>query len=505
MHRRGFFKSGSQAIAAGSIALGSSALVSAKAEACVPSATSDRSPSLLRDYSEQDHRNRLQNIGLCTTAIRDCMRKHLVTNYLPAQCCYNLGEYPARQPWNPGDADEQELDRLKAIGVQVIQVFDDWNDSLRLFGGDKYSAVNPEGYHRFIEMVHRRGMKVLTYVSTGFIQRSDPDFDPKWSSEWNHLKVGYWSMARCSPASPGWRAFVMKKIVQIMDEYGNDGIYVDTGYLMNRHGYKHRMEAPVDEIVAFEETPEHDGAFADMLALVYAEVKHRGGILKLHVDGTDRPLTDLKTYDYLWVGEGVRNADEMREKVKKHAPYLVPCLDMGFTTLEAAHEPYLHSIPYLQFPVTMGGRIFTGERGMIPGIEYKDDFWMKRCRDAWQQYQTDPSKLHTYSAWDEVPGSPETRATYARWLKRYQPLVEEGTWTWLEIGDSNLFTTPLPEGVVASAFANRQLHLVLANYHREAVSVETSDAYVLDENASSPAKKSWNIPARSLLILRRPV
>ena len=363
--------------------------------------------------------------GLPPSVLHRCLRQHLVTNYLPAQCCYNLGEYPAMRPWDPDEVDEQELDRLKAIGIQVLQVFDDWNDSLRLFGGDKYSPVNPAGYRRFLEMAHRRGMKVLTYVSPCFLQRTDPDFRPEWSREGDFLVVGYWNIAHCSPASPGWRAFVLPKIAQILDQYGADGLYLDGGYLMNRHAAKRAMRLAPDEVPAFEETPAHDGAFADLLALIYAEVHRRGGIVKLHVDGLDRPLTDLHTYDYLWVGEGVRQADVLRETVKSYAPYVVPCLDMGFTRLESIDEPYLHSIPYLQFPVAMGGRIFTGQRGHIPGVAYQDDFWLQRCRDAWAQYQKNPAKLHTYSAWDEVPGSPQTRTNTrsgcsgtCRWWKK---------------------------------------------------------------------------------------
>ena len=167
-----------------------------------PEHASVKRPSLLRDYSAEDHRRRLQSIGIGTSQIQKCLRKHLITNYQPAQCCYNLGEYPARKPWDPGAEDEEELDRLKALGIQLLQVFDDWNDSLRLFGGDKYSAVNEAGYRRFLDMAHRRGMKVLTYASPCFLQRTDPDFKQEWSREGDFLTVGYWDMARCSPASP---------------------------------------------------------------------------------------------------------------------------------------------------------------------------------------------------------------------------------------------------------------------------------------------------------------
>lgn len=463
-----------------------------------------RPASLLRDYSEDDHRARLRNVAIGTKSIRRCLRHHLITDYLPAQCCYNLGEYPSRTPWEVDGYDEQELDRLRALGVQVLQVFDDWNDSLRLFGGDKYSAVNPNGYRRFLQLAHQRGMKVLTYTSTCFLQRSDPDFRPAWSREGDFLVVGYWDMARCSPASPGWRSFVLKKFVQVLDEYGTDGIYIDGGYLANQHAAKRAMPLAADELVAFEETAEHDGAFADLLALIYAEVKRRGGIVKLHVNGAEAPRAHgLKTYDYLWVGEGVAQADALRESVKNHEPYLVPCIDMGFSAIESADEPYLHSIPYLQFPVAMGGRLFTGERGFVPGVKYQDDFWLKRCRDARRQFQADPSKLHTYSAWDEVPGSPLTRTTYGKWLQRYLPLVEEGTRAWLEISESNLFTVAPPPEIVVSAFANRRFQLVLANYGRTPATVNTMDRFVSVEERQQPPRSQWELPPRSLSILER--
>ena len=176
---------------------------------------------------------------------------------------------------------------------------------------------------------------------------------------------------------------------------------------------------------------------------------------------------------------------------------------MGFTSIETEDEPYLHAIPYMQFPVTMGGHIFTGERGFIPGVKYNDDFWLQRCRDAWKQYQEDPSKLHTYSAWDAVPGNERIRPTHGRWLKRYLPMVEEGTWAWLEIGDSAMFAAPLPQGVVASVFANRDLYLVLANYGREVAAVTTAAAYLDTAVSDSQPNTTWTLPPRSLQILRR--
>ena len=141
MDRRSFFKTGAKAAATSALA-GAAVSIPAQYGRAADSPTS-RMPAgdsgtsvVMKSFSAEDHRRRLQNIGICTQKIRKCMRKHLITNYLPAQCVYNLGEYPSREPWAPGEYDEQELDRLKDHGIQLIQVMDEWNDRYGLFGGD---------------------------------------------------------------------------------------------------------------------------------------------------------------------------------------------------------------------------------------------------------------------------------------------------------------------------------------------------------------------------------
>lgn len=507
MHRRDFFKTSVQAAAAGGVI----SVCPSSGLAADGAAGDADTPAVLTSYTATDHRRRLQNIAVCTQEIRTCMRKHLVTNYLPGHCCYNLGEYPCRKPWEIGECDEEELDRLKDHGIQLIQVFDDWNDSLRLFGGDKYTALNPAGFRHFLEMAHRRGMKVLAYASTGFLQWTDPDFRQEWSPEGSRCSLGFWDMARCAPNSPGWRAYLLPRITRILSEYDVDGIYIDAGYFTNAAKEKMPEGSPLkkpakDEVAAFEETAQHDGALTDLLALIYGEVHRRGGILKLHVDGALEPQTaGRKVYDYLWVGEGVRDADGMRQRVKNHTPYVIPCIDMSFATVDDAGDHFLHAIPYLQFPILHAGKPFTGERAMIPGVKYvsDDDFWMRRCREVWKYHQEHPDGPHVYSGWDSATPRAGTRPTHAHWLKQYRPLVEEGTWAFLEIGDSDLLARPLPGDCVASVFANRDLYLVLANYSNSPQPIETAEPYVAVDTPSAAPAKLWQLPKRSLKILRR--
>ena len=501
MERREFLKATAVAATAGSIV----SQASSPSRAGVTKAKGrSKTPAVLVDYTAAEQRKRLENIGVAERGIRTCMRKHQITSYLAGQCCYNLGEYPCRKPWDPDEWDERELDALYDHGIQLIHVHEDWNDSQRLFGSHKFDALNPAGFRRFVEMVHRRGMKLIAYASSGYFEKTDPDFREEWAAADDRPLVEiYFRYAHCSPASPDWRAYYLKHMVRILDEYGVDGIYNDLGY---RQPPDLSGEPTGDQVLAFEETPENDGALADFLGLIYAEVHRRGGVVKVHRGGPRAPNTDLKVYDYLWVGEGGRQGDKLREAVKNHVPYVVPCLDMSRATIGNEDELYLHAIPYMQFPVLLAGRPFTGERAMIPGIQYPPEeecFWTRHCRAIWKHYQAHPEGPHSYGWWDSQPGRPEARPTHARWLAKYLPLVGEGTWAWLEIGDSNLFAQPMPEGVVASVFANRELYLVLANYSEAGVSVTTADDYVEVDASAAVGRRRWEIAERSLLILRR--
>ena len=201
MNRREFFKTGTQAAILGTL---SATERSASADAGPPKSAA-LTPAVLKGYSAEEHRRRLQNIALGERGVRACMRTHLITDYLPGHCVYNLGEYPARKPWNPDDWDERELDKLRDDGIRLIQLHEEWNDSQRLNGADRYSPVNRAGFRRFVEMVHRRGMKLIVYVSTGFFQRTDPDFREEWARNQDLVEI-YFRYARCSPASPSWRA-----------------------------------------------------------------------------------------------------------------------------------------------------------------------------------------------------------------------------------------------------------------------------------------------------------
>jgi hypothetical protein len=346
-------------------------------------------------------------------------------------------------------------------------------------------------------------MKLLVYVSSGYFDRKDPDFQPAWATQAD-LREIYFRYAHCSPASPGWRAYFLKHLLRIFDDFGIDGLYNDLGY--TQPGSRDPRLHARDEVLAFDESPTHDGALEDFLGLIYAETHRRGGLVKIHRGGAQAPHSRVRVYDYLWVGEGGRNGDVLRKAVRNHEPYVVPCLDMSRAQVASEDELYLHAIPYMQFPLLLAGRPVTGERASTPGIEYppaEKCFWTRHMRAIAKHYQEHPQGPFSYGWWDSSPGRPAARPTHARWLKQYLPLVEEGAWAWLEISDSSLWAAPLPSDVVASAFVNREFYLVLANYGPQPAEVVLTDDFAAVEPPLAAIGRRQSLPPRSLRILRR--
>jgi hypothetical protein len=436
------------------------------------------------------------------------LRKHLITDYLPGQVTYNLGEYPCVKPWEVDEhsgQDERLLDEYRTAGIELVQIHEEWNDAERLFGADKLTPLNRGGLERFMRLAHDRGFKVLLYASTGFFEERDPDFRRDWARQGNALVELWYRYARCSPSSPSWRAYLLPRLFRLMDEFGADGIYDDCGYSPAAC----RLPATPDEVLAFPEAPGNDDALADLLALVCAEVKRRNGIFKVHVSGTSSPKTDLQVYDYLWVGEGVRDLDAQRQIVKHNRPYVTPCFDLSRARPANEDELYLHTIPYLQFPLLIGGRPVTGERALVPGLKYLDetkDFWTGHMRAIHRHWKAHPQGPHSYGWWDATPGRPDAKARYFHWLSLYRPMVSPGTWAYIEIGASDLFRARLPADVVASVYVNQEFWLVLANYGHTRCTIPTREAFVPVTRSAAAACQpatEFRLPARSLLILRR--
>jgi hypothetical protein len=138
----------------------------------------------------------------------------------------------------------------------------------------------------------------------------------------------------------------------------------------------------------------------------------------------------------------VGNLNKTRLDTKDYPPFVVPCFDFRNGAV-SEEEMYIQTIPYMQFPLLLAGRPFTGERAMIPGVPYlpeEKDPLLREWRQIWRYYQEHPNGPYVYGPWDAFPPRPNLRET--RCLKRYLPLAQEGTWAYIELND--LICSPAP-------------------------------------------------------------
>jgi len=350
-------------------------------------------------HDAETERRRLQNLAAATASVRSCSRQHFIGAYLAGQVTYNLGEYPKRFSIAPTEYDYRLLAELARHGVTLIQLHEEWNDSERRLGADKFTCHDPEGLRAFVRLAHSFGIKVILYASTGFFEATDPDFDPAWSHPAAHLVELYFDYACCSPASPGWRAYLLPRLERILDEYEVDGLYDDLGYRAPC------SLSPWDPswVSPGEETPTYSAALEDLLATVADLVHRRGGVFKVHASAANPPACRLKVYDYLWVGEGVENLDRMRAGTCLIEPYVVPGYDLSRAQVADEDDLYLHAVPFMQFPLRIDGRPFTGERAVVEGMNYRrgeNCFWTRHCRSQWRRLQENPDTPPMYGWWD---------------------------------------------------------------------------------------------------------
>jgi hypothetical protein len=454
MERRNFFKTGAKTALLGMAGL-NLATVPKSFSGSVPPPKFD-APDILKSYTAADHRKRLESIAFGERKILSSVRKHLVTSYMPGHALIS----PANPDWIPTDKDDKVFAALRETGIGIIQPWSGW---ATCWGKNYLVAKNPDGFKRFVKLAQSHGLKVIPYTSSQFFERTDENFKKEWAWPKSFDLVEHdYHLAHCSPASPEWRAYTMHRHLRVLDEYGVDGLYNDLGYV--RPGGQEDFYRPVnnrkyaeDDVVAFEEGPKKDGAMSDFLALMYAEVKRRGGIYKLHKEGVDTVYTDMKIYDYLWVGEATNNIDFVRQSTKNYDPYVTPQRLINITE-ENENESFLNSVPFMQFPIIGHGQ--AGEQG-------------KRFID-----------------------------TYKYWFDLYRPMTEEGTWVWIDIVSSDLFQSSVPKNCVASLFINREVFLVIANYNQNGINISTTDKYVSVIDPKAQSQVNWNIKSRSMEILK---
>ncbi len=452
----------------------------------------------------EQHRARIDNLNRAEQNNRAYLRRIRIRDYNPGQNVYNLGDYPKKFSIEPTEYDYNMLKSLADSGVEVIQLHEEWNDSIRHLGADKFSSFDPQGLHHFVDLCHSFGMKIIPYISTGYFHVYDPDFTEKFARSDYYCCIGmYFKYRKCWAGSPEWRSYLLPRTFAALDEYGFDGIYNDWGYDGCDLAYQAALDKGITDYAPLSAPMPYDPELEDLLGTIYSEVKKRGGIYKLHCDHNNPPPCKDRVYDYLWIGECVEDAEI--GVGKDFQPYVVPSQDMQYSKVTDPDTYYASVIPFVQFPILKRGRPLRGERIDQPVTYYPSTLHVneydfnRRVRDYMKEHPDGP---YVYSLWSAIPDDVEEHPRWARYMSLYKPMVEENSVAYVEIRDCKDILSPLPKEVIASMFVNEETYLVVSN-----LQADKPYRLVLEtpwtNRETGESSKEWTIPAGRMVFLRR--
>ncbi len=453
----------------------------------------------MKNLTLEQHKKRIDNLNRAEQANKQYFRRHRIREYLAGQATYNLGDYPARFSIEPTEYDYTMLKDLAENGVQLIQIHEEWNDSIRHLGADKFSSHDPAGLHKFVDLCHSFGIKIIPYISTGYFSVFDPDFKPEFVRGEYNMRDAHFHYKFCHAGSPAWREYMLPRTIAVLDKYGFDGIYNDLGYDGTMiAAEKARAEGINLDTIDTWDMP-YDPELEDLLGIVYHEIKKRGGVYKIHVDRNNTTPCKDKVCDYLWIGEGV--IKDNYGIGKGYEPYIVPCQDASVADTKNPDAYYVKTIPFMQFPLLKRGRPWTG-KGILEDVPQRKDGGGYKHRELVLAYVAEhPDGPYVYSHWSSVPDDVEEYPRWCRFFKLYAPMVEENTVAYIELRESEDILSPIPEKVFASMFVGNETYLVVSNLTNEDYPLILKDEWI--DRVNDKCGKQFILPPTSILFLRR--
>ena len=460
----------------------------------------------MKQLTLEQHRARIENLRRASREVRVCTRELRISNYLPGQIIYYLGDYPAPMSITPTEYDYRLLKSYAEHGVDMIQVHEEWNDTIRRFGADKYSSCDHEGMLRFVELCHYFGIKIIPYCSSSYIHTYDPEYRKEFSRSDGGCVDMHYHYSLGWAGSEYWRDFIIPRTFRIMDTYGFDGIFNDWGYDWDPNDLKDIPSSRRN----YENEPleAYDPEAEDLIHMLYDGVKSRGGIYKLHVGGNTRAPVRGKYYDYLWIGEG--RFDIECGAGKMFEPYMVPCPDKPRATNWFEHrfdaDAYFAStIPFVQFPLLTHGRPTLGECIDVPGVTQYNTTQPDRLYHYFEQVrsysQNHPDGPFVYSEWSQIPDDPEDYTRWCRYLSLYKPMVEDETIVHMELRDAEFILSEIPKQVYITLFTGHEEYLVASNITEAPYTLCLSGLWK-DRETGKTAEK-FVIPQKRILFLKR--
>jgi len=163
------------------------------------------------------------------------------------------------------------------------------------------------------------------------------------------------------------------------------------------------------------------------------------------------------------------------------------------------------TIPFVQFPLLTHGRPTMGRCIDVPGVtQYNTEdplrlyHYFKKVRDFADAHPDGP---YIYSEWSQIPDDVEDYPRWCRYLNLYKPMVQDETIVYMEIRDTDMILSPIPDKVYISLFTSHEEYMVVSNMADTPYALETKDLW--RDRVSGKTGTQFTIPASRILFLKR--
>ena len=167
----------------------------------------------MRMLSREEHKRRSDNLKRARESVKSCERELKIFGYLPGQVIYYLGDYPAPMSITPTKYDFDLLKTYAENGVDLIQVHEEWNDTIEKYGSDKWHSCDPEGMKKFVDLCHYFGIKIIPYCSSSYIHQKSKYYRESFSRTTKGCVDMHYSYRYGWAGSDEWRAFIIPRML----------------------------------------------------------------------------------------------------------------------------------------------------------------------------------------------------------------------------------------------------------------------------------------------------
>ena len=205
-----------------------------------------------------------------------------------------------------GDTNEIAIDRIARLGVNTLYIHEKWND---MQNSPFLTSTTAKRLKLIVSEAHKRGMKVIPYfgyelstLSPFYAEKSEEVIYSDMEWHWYRFP---WQRDPQVCYNSSWQDIFVENIEKLMDEFGFDGLYLDSinpskPCRNEKHGCGYR-DANGNLHYTYPVF-----AIRKLMKRLCAIVEKRGGIICSHSYGTF-PMSTMAFSNVMWEGESLQS------------------------------------------------------------------------------------------------------------------------------------------------------------------------------------------------------